>query len=159
MTLTKDNASPSQSGIDRQKVEELADIIMVLQRCFMLNLSRELAAGQVSFAQYFLLGFISNQSALSMSEIAQKMNHTTAAATGMVDRLEKLGYVTRSHADNDRRKVMVQITQKGACLVAHIREDIIGGLSKLMDLLPQDDRDAWLRIYRKIHHYCTQSSS
>jgi len=39
-----------------------------------------------------------------MSGIALKMGHTTAAATGLVDRLEKLGYVQRSHALDDRRK-------------------------------------------------------
>jgi predicted transcriptional regulator len=33
-----------------------------------------------------------------MTEIASRMGHTTAAATGLVDRLEKLGLVRRVHA-------------------------------------------------------------
>jgi DNA-binding MarR family transcriptional regulator len=41
------------------------------------------------------------------------MGHSTAAATGLVDRLEKLGYVQRLHAQDDRRKVMVQLTKRG----------------------------------------------
>ena len=48
-----------------------------------------------------------------MSAIAQKMGHTTAAASGLVARLENLGYVMRSHASDDRRKVMVCITPRG----------------------------------------------
>jgi len=45
-----------------------------------------------------------------MTDIAKKMGHSTAAATGLVDRLEKLGFVERMHSAEDRRKVFVRIT-------------------------------------------------
>ncbi|MGH8045613.1 MAG: MarR family winged helix-turn-helix transcriptional regulator, partial [Chthoniobacterales bacterium] len=76
-----------------------------MQRCFIARLSETLGDGQVSFAQFFMLSHITAQDGLNMSEIAERMNHTTAAATGLVDRLEKLGYVERSIALHDRRKV------------------------------------------------------
>jgi len=63
----------------RAEAERLADIFTVLQRIFILNLSKELARGNVSFPQYFLLGFLTHQKQLTMTEIAQKMGHTTAA--------------------------------------------------------------------------------
>src|SRR5664279_766083 len=100
-------------GLSRSEIERLADIIMVMQRCFVQHLSEELSRGQVSFPQFFLLGHISSSESLSMTEIADKMTHTTAAATGLVDRLENLGYVRRMHASDDRRKVLVRITPKG----------------------------------------------
>ena len=90
-----------------------------------------------------------------MSGIASKMGHTTAAATGLVDRLEKLGYVQRSHALDDRRKVMVRITKKGSSLVAEIRR---GMVEKIMTLLREhltaEEGRTWLQIYRKISNYC-----
>jgi DNA-binding MarR family transcriptional regulator len=90
-----------------------------------------------------------------MSGIAGKMGHSTAAATGLVDRLEKLGYVERAHASDDRRKVMVQITPKGSALVAGIRRDIIRSMTTLLrDYLTADEARAWLQIYRKIANYC-----
>jgi len=139
----------------RADVERLADIILSLQRCFMLRLSEELTPGQVSFPQFFLLGHIgSQQQSLSMSEIAEKMNHSTAAATGLVDRLEKLGYVQRIHAANDRRKVLVKITKKGNALVERIRQDIVNNLSQMMELLPAAEQTAWLSIYEKIFAFC-----
>ena len=147
----------SGNEMEKQNTEELADIIMSLQRCFMMNLTKELSLGQVSFPQYFLLGHIGGPDALTMSEIAKKMNHTTAAATGMIDRLENLGYVQRIHAENDRRKVLVKITKKGSALVSHIRQDIINNLTQVMELLSDDDRHAWLRIYRKVFAYCQDS--
>ena len=143
----------------RPDVERLADLVMTMQRCFMIRLSEELARGQVSFPQFFLLGHISTQDSLSMSEIATKMNHSTAAATGLVDRLENLDYVQRAHAANDRRKVLVKITKKGSALVERIRQDIVNNLSQVMDLLPPDEQRAWLSIYEKIHSYCQSKNT
>lgn len=136
-------------------MERLADIVLSLQRCFMLRLSEELTPGLVSFPQFFLLGHVSSQARpLSMSEIADKMNHSTPAATGLVDRLEKLGYVQRLHATNDRRKVMVKITRKGKALVGRIRQDIVTSLAEIMELLPHREQKAWLSIYEKIFSFC-----
>ena len=134
----------------REDASKLADFIMFTQRSFLLNLSRELNKGNVSFAQFFLLGYLANESFLTMTDISRKMGHRTAAATGLVDRLEKLGYVQRLHASEDRRKVMVQITEKGVELVGRIREDIVGNLVDLMVDLDQGEQDALLATYGKI---------
>jgi len=145
----------SPNSIAGEKVERLADIIMVLQRCFIQRLSEQLVHGQVSFPQYFLLAHIAANEGISMTDIAERMNHSTAAATGLVDRLENLGYVRRGPATSDRRKVMVKITKKGQSLVGKIRQDIAGNLHTLMEQLTPDEQEAWVRIYEKIHSYCT----
>ena len=116
----------------RKDAGRLADFIMFTQRSFLLNLSKELNRGSVSFAQFFLLGYLAKEDYLTMTDISKKMGHSTAAATGLVDRLEKLGYVQRLHASDDRRKVMVQITRKGIDLVDKMREDIVENLVEVM---------------------------
>jgi DNA-binding MarR family transcriptional regulator len=138
----------------RLDAERLADIFTVLQRCFMLNLSKELSRGNVSFPQYCLLGFLREQKELTMTEIAQRMGHSTAAATGLIDRLENIGHVRRTHGKDDRRKVLVEITASGAALVAEVREDMISNLLKMMEVLDPDEQKTWLQIYEKIFTYC-----
>jgi len=138
----------------RADAERLADIFTVLQRCFVLNLSKELARGNVSFSQYCLLSFLREQAQLSMSEIAQRMGHTTAAATGLVDRLEKLGHVKRTHGQDDRRKILVQATASGAALVAEVRDDMVSNLLKMMAVLDPNEQKTWVQIYEKIITYC-----
>ena len=147
---------PSSSSL-RPSAERLADIFTELQRSFVLRLSKDLAKGDVSFPQYVLLGFLVQQGRLSMSDIAKRMRHTTAAATGLVDRLEKLGLAKRAHADTDRRKIFVQATRKGAALVAGVREDMIGNLLKMMTHLEPVEQKAWVRIYDKIYQYCKET--
>ena len=125
-----------------------------MQRCFVLHLCKELAPGNVSFPQFFLLAFLDHKEVLTMSAIAQKMGHTTAAASGLVARLENLGYVMRSHASDDRRKVMVCITPRGSSLVLRIREEMVGNVMKVMAHLSPGEQKAWLQIYSKIYDYC-----
>ena len=143
-----------EAGVGRAEVERLSQIVLEMQRCFVLHLSKELAPGNVSFPQFFLLTYLEQKEALTMSAIAQKMGHTTAAASGLVARLENLGYVVRSSAREDRRKVMVCITSKGSALVRRIREEMMGNLTKVMQHLTPEEQKAWLHIYTKIYNYC-----
>ena len=143
-----------EPGEMRADAERLSHIILELQRCFVLHLCKELAPGNISFPQFFLLTYLDLKEVLTMSAIAQKMGHTTAAASGLVARLENLGYVLRSNAREDRRKVMVCITPKGSALVRRIREDMVGNLMKIMEHLSPDEQKAWLRIYSKIYNIC-----
>jgi DNA-binding MarR family transcriptional regulator len=140
--------------ISPESIGRLADIILALQRCFIAKLSATLADGQVSFPQFFMLSHITAEDGLSMSEIAERMNHTTAAATGLVDRLAKLGYVERTTASKDRRKVIVRIKPKGADLVARIRNDMMASLTEVMRKLDPEERTMWLQIYEKIFSFC-----
>ena len=138
----------------RADAERLSHIILEMQRCFVLRLSKQLAPGNVSFSQFFLLAYLDKKEVLTMSAIAQKMGHTTAAASGLVARLENLRYVMRSVARDDRRKVMVCITPKGSALVRRIREEMVGNLMKILNHLTPDEQKAWLQIYSKIYDYC-----
>lgn len=127
MQLVNEREIPVDANPDR-----LADFIMFTQRSFLLDLSQELNKGNISYAQFFLLGYLAKEDFLTMTDISKKMGHSTAAATGLVDRLEKLGYVQRLHAAEDRRKVMVQITRKGLELVTRLRDVIASNISDAM---------------------------
>lgn len=91
---------------------------------------------------------------MTMSEIAVKMGHTTAATTGLIDRIENLGYVRRRPAPDDRRKIRVMITKRGNALVDEIRTDMVGNLEKMMGRLTEQEQKMWLQIYEKIRDFC-----
>ena len=151
---TETALAQSPSDEIRADAERLSNIVLEMQRCFVLHLCKELAPGNVSFPQFFLLAYLDQKEVLTMTAIAQKMGHTTAAASGLVARLENLGMVVRSVARDDRRKVMVCITPKGSALVRRIRQEMVGNLMKIMQYLEPDEQKAWLQIYSKIYDYC-----
>ena len=137
------NGTPDQA----QDHAKLADFILFSQREFLLNLSKELNRENISFAQFFLLSYLSTSREMTMTDIARKMGHSTAAATGLVDRLEKLGYMERTHAIDDRRKVMVRITPKGIDLVARPRDELKTQIADAMTDADADDAMSFMSSY------------
>jgi DNA-binding MarR family transcriptional regulator len=133
--------TPSVASV-KADADRLADFVLFTQRSCILNLSNELNKGNVSFPQFFLLTYLSSEEYLTMSDIAKKMGHSTAAATGLVDRLEKLGYVERIHAAEDRRKIMVRITAKGVELVSKMRKEIATDLAGILAGMDEDQSEA-----------------
>ena len=137
----KSSTANQSRGSVQADADRLADFVLFTQRSCILNLSNELNRGNISFPQFFLLAYLSSEDYLTMSDIAKKMGHSTAAATGLVDRLEKLGYVERIHAAEDRRKIMVRITHKGTELVAHMRKEIALNLADVMSEMDEEESE------------------
>ena len=129
------------------EVQHLADFVLFSQRSCILSLSPELNRGKVSYPQFFLLTYLAEEDCLSMSNIARMMGHSTAAATGMVDKLQTLGHLKRYTAAADRRKIMVRITDQGRELVAQMRNNIAQELAQLM---ASDDRAEKLAPARRL---------
>ena len=142
--------TPSGASV-KADADRLADFVLFTQRSCILNLSSELNKGNVSFPQFFLLTYLSSEEYLTMSDIAKKMGHSTAAATGLVDRLEKLGYVERVHAAEDRRKIMVRITTKGVELVSRMRAEIATDLAGILAGMDEDQAETVEHTKRAIH--------
>ena len=137
----KSSTANQSRGSVQADADRLADFVLFTQRSCILNLSNELNRGNISFPQFFLLAYLSSEEYLTMSDIAKKMGHSTAAATGLVDRLEKLNYVERIHAAEDRRKIMVRITSKGTELVAHMRKEIATNLADIMSEMDEEETE------------------
>ena len=129
MTRSHNNHAELQQ---EQDVQNLTDFVLFSQRSCILRLSPELTKGKVSFPQFFLLAYLAEEECLSMSNIAKMMGHSTAAATGMIDKLQELGHLKRYTAAADRRKIMVRITDQGRALVAQMRSNIAADLAQMM---------------------------
>ena len=70
-------------------------------------------------------------------EVADRMIQVVPAITGLVDRLEKQGLVSRERCTEDRRVVYVEITMKGKALlkkmdqpVSELHSSLIGHLNR-----------------------------
>lgn len=113
-------------------VQTLADFVLFSQRSCILRLSANLNRDKISYPQFFLLAYLAEEDCLSMSSIAKMMGHSTAAATGMVDKLQELGYISRATAASDRRKIMVRISKAGTALVERMRLNIARDLASIM---------------------------
>jgi DNA-binding MarR family transcriptional regulator len=75
---------------------------------------------QVNRTDLRCLEILTQNDSLLPSQLAVQLGLTTGSVTTMLDRLERLGYVTRSADPADRRKVVVRITTKATRKAAKI---------------------------------------
>jgi DNA-binding MarR family transcriptional regulator len=64
----------------------------------------------VSDTDLHCLNIIENSGGLSAGELAAQSGLTAGAVTGVIDRLEKVGYARRASDAGDRRRVRVEVT-------------------------------------------------
>ncbi len=85
--------------------------------------------------QLWALKTISQSESLSLSELSKRMYLHPSTITGVVDRLEKKGFVVRIRDKKDRRVISVRLTSKGRQLSKGtpnpIQGKMIYGLRKL----------------------------
>ncbi len=79
---------------------------------------RDVTNDEVTFAQLKLLKMVSLTEGYSVSNVAQFLGVSTAAASRAVDRLVRRGLVNRTEAPEDRRAVELSLTPKGQALLA-----------------------------------------
>jgi len=92
---------------------------------------------EVTPIQVMLLFFLQKNDGSSLTQISQGLMLENPTITGLIDRLEKLGYVKRSDHPNDRRVYLVNITEKGnkvankaLPIIKKLNEQIKEGYSK-----------------------------
>jgi len=92
---------------------------------------------EVTPIQVMLLFFLQKNDGSSLTYISQGLMLENPTVTGLIDRLEKSGYVKRSDHPNDRRVYLVHLTEKGKKvaskalpIVKKLNEEIKKGYSK-----------------------------
>jgi DNA-binding MarR family transcriptional regulator len=92
---------------------------------------------EVTPIQVMLLFFLQKNDGSSLTQISQGLMLENPTVTGLIDRLEKSGYVKRSDHPNDRRVYLVHLTEKGnkvakkaLPIVKKLNEKIKEGYSK-----------------------------
>jgi DNA-binding MarR family transcriptional regulator len=68
----------------------------------------------LSAAEFECCSLIQEQGPFTAGELAKRCHITTGGMTGMIDRLERRGFVTREADPNDRRRVLVRAVNNEA---------------------------------------------
>jgi DNA-binding MarR family transcriptional regulator len=82
------------------------------------------------------------------AELARLLEVTTAASTGIVDRLEARGHVARMADPSDRRRTSVEITESGLAEVRALLMPMFQRLQALDERFDNDEREVVARYLR-----------
>jgi len=89
----------------------------------------------ISMAQFHIAVTLQRNGIMPMSRLAELLGVSLSNASGLIDRLEERGYVERTRVPEDRRVVLVRVTDNGARLIEEndalsdeLMRDVLGRL-------------------------------
>jgi DNA-binding MarR family transcriptional regulator len=126
--------------------ERIEDVLPTVMKGFAKMQTNELFKGKITLPQFFVLSHLDKHGESKMNELAKFMDVTTAAATGIVDRLVRYGYIVRAYDPKDRRVINVRLTQKGSDLVKRIGRQRREVTSEVFGKISKEERENYLAI-------------
>lgn len=140
-------------------INDFADQINEIAPVIMRDLAKrqicELFKGKITLPQLLVLDFLDAKGASKMKDLALFMNVTTAAVTGIVERLVRDNYVLRSYDPKDRRIIRVDLTNKGSELFKKINRERRQIIVEIFSKISEADRQNYLRILLEIKEILT----
>jgi DNA-binding MarR family transcriptional regulator len=105
----------------------------------------------ISLVHLSVLTALEAEGPISMSRLAEALDVADASATGIVDRMEKRGLVKRRHDTDDRRVVLVDLTDDGRRVFSEMADRRREGLARVLAELSPEEITALLTGMRAIH--------
>lgn len=85
--------------------------------------------GDLSLRQLSALSVIEDETT-TLGEVARRLMVTPAVVTGLIDRLERRGYVRRVSGGSDRRRVHLALTDEGRAASGFVQDQLVGELTE-----------------------------
>ncbi|GAA3035071.1 MarR family transcriptional regulator [Kitasatospora albolonga] len=119
MTEPTHGTPPPADAITREVVDLMAGLVAVFHREY----EEAAAARSLTGAQAKVLALL-RRGPMPMRHIAQTLSCEPSNITGIVDRLEGRGFVTREADPQDRRVKLVAATESGDAATEELRESL-----------------------------------
>ena len=137
-------SSANDSGV------ELWQAIRDIYRTALKRLNARLDKERITFPQYNVLLEISRNGPLPMSRLGDRMLVAPANVTGLIDRMELKGYVSRRRDTEDRRLCVVEMTPRGRRIFKGISTRFRRYTGSLGSDLSSDELASALAVLRRI---------
>jgi MarR family transcriptional regulator for hemolysin len=98
--------------LDYDFEESMGYWVVMTARAFEQALNEELAPHGITYRQWQLLGWLALEGALSQSQLVERMRIEAPTLVGILDRMERDGWITRETSPDDRRKKLVRPTPR-----------------------------------------------
>jgi DNA-binding MarR family transcriptional regulator len=98
--------------------------------------SRRMLHAGMSMTQQYVLAMLDRHGEMTMSQLAELLDVSLSNATGLVDRMEERSFVERARVPDDRRVVLVRITDQGRTALSEVeilRDDLLARILSELD--------------------------
>jgi DNA-binding MarR family transcriptional regulator len=117
--------------------------------------SELLSRYRITTPQLTVLRLLKTAGDLRLSDLSVKINLTNSTVTGIIDRLERADLVSRQRSTDDRRVILVKITDKGRETANLVPAPHLELIRNAFFTLPEEERAEFFRLLRKFHESVT----
>ncbi|WP_174704625.1 MarR family winged helix-turn-helix transcriptional regulator [Paenibacillus physcomitrellae] len=131
------------------QLHELVQGFRELKRTFHQVVSKQAEKMGITGIQFYVLAALREQPEMSMSDLAERVHLGNSTLSGVIDRMEKAGYVERKRSELDRRTVTLHLTDKGREIERQtnlLYQKAMGRISEI----PQEEITQLIRTFRSI---------
>jgi MarR family transcriptional regulator, organic hydroperoxide resistance regulator len=111
--------------------------------------TQEIFEEKITVPQFIVLQTIAREKKCNLKDIASELGNTTGAASLLVDKMTKLGYIVRERDDNDRRLIWLTFSENGAKLYNQITEKRNQALEKYFQKLTPKENELFMELLDK----------
>jgi DNA-binding MarR family transcriptional regulator len=129
---------------------ELWQNICAIYTTAIKRLNNRLSGDRITFSQWSILRALGKFGSMPMTRLSEHMLVAPANITGLVDRLEKKGYVERRKDNQDRRLFIIELTKKGQETQEVIAQQFRSYVRRVFSSLSDNDRAVLLKLLRKL---------
>jgi DNA-binding MarR family transcriptional regulator len=128
----------SRTAAASSAAQELLAIVPRLNRWAESSVSSSANDLRLSLRQLSALSMIEDE-VTTLGDVAKRLHVTPAVVTGLIDRLERRGYVQRINSTDDRRRVMLTLTESGRAAAQTATASLAAELEQSLAKLDSDD--------------------
>lgn len=138
--------------------DRVNEVMPAIFKEFTKRLTKELHRTKITLPQFLVLELLGREAESKMTELAHFMNVTTAAMTGIVDRLVRDSYVERIYDQNDRRIIKIKLTTKGSSVTRKICERKRQMIVEVFGKISETKREQYLGILKQMRDILVENN-
>lgn len=143
--MSQDRDAPDSGGD-----ESLADAFWSVARKLRETSQETLAPWDITPAQFRALRVLRHHGVMRLSELSDRLHIAPRSTTEVIDALESRDLVRRRPDPDDRRAILVEVTERGTSVLDAVRAVRGTEAERAFELLSPADRAHLTRILREL---------
>lgn len=144
-------AVQSSGQVDQKVPEQVLPLLQLVSDLVTKRSDRFLVDWNLTTPQYELLLAAVTNSTITLGDLSDHLHCSRGNVTGIVDRLERDGWLVRERSQEDRRVIRVRLTEKGH-QVKEIQAAWLKELESMAQIWPTDRRGALREMLHQLYH-------
>lgn len=103
--------------------------------------------------QFYLLNLIDEEGAAKVAKLAERMDVKPSAATVMLDRLEQSGFIERQMDKQDRRAVIITLTDNGSHILDQTRQASREVFIRYLSVFTPQELETFAALFEKLEQH------